>query len=100
MSTDFRRAERLQGLELSEIVQVSEAARAMRDAGHDVIALSTGEPDFPTPPHVVEAAHRAALHYCRALARRFPARADTPGLLCELRRFYRAAPEQKLRGRL
>ncbi|WP_040618184.1 pyridoxal phosphate-dependent aminotransferase [Roseovarius nubinhibens] len=62
MSTDFRRAERLQGLELSEIVQVSEAARAMRDAGHDVIALSTGEPDFPTPPHVVEAAHRAAVN--------------------------------------
>ncbi|MBU3001214.1 pyridoxal phosphate-dependent aminotransferase [Roseovarius nubinhibens] len=62
MSTDFRRAERLQGLELSEIVQVSEAARAMRDAGHDVIALSTGEPDFPTPRHVVEAAHRAAVN--------------------------------------
>ncbi|EAP76576.1 aspartate aminotransferase [Roseovarius nubinhibens ISM] len=47
---------------MSEIVQVSEAARAMRDAGHDVIALSTGEPDFPTPPHVVEAAHRAAVN--------------------------------------
>lgn len=44
-------------------------------------------------------AHRAALRYCRALARRFPARADTPALLSELRRFYRAAPEQKLRGR-
>lgn len=62
MSTEFRRAARLQGLELSEIVQVSEAARAMRDAGHDVVALSTGEPDFPTPPHVVEAAHRAAVN--------------------------------------
>lgn len=43
-------------------------------------------------------AHSAALRYCRALARRFPARADTPALLSELRRFYRAGPERKLRG--
>ncbi|QYX55570.1 pyridoxal phosphate-dependent aminotransferase [Roseovarius sp. SCSIO 43702] len=59
--TEFRRATRLEGLELSEIVQVSEAARAMRAEGHDVVALSTGEPDFPTPDHVIEAAHQAAL---------------------------------------
>jgi len=44
------------------------------------------------------AAHRSALRYCRVLARRFPERADTPALLSELRRFYRAGPEQKLRG--
>jgi hypothetical protein len=44
------------------------------------------------------AAHRAGLHYCRKLARRFPSRADTPELLSELRRFYRTGPEQKLRG--
>lgn len=35
-------------------------ARALREAGHDVISLSLGEPDFPTPPHVVEAAYKAA----------------------------------------
>ncbi len=29
-------------------------------AGGGVIHLEVGEPDFPTPPHVVEAAHRAA----------------------------------------
>ena len=44
------------------------------------------------------AAHQSALAYCRALACRYPLRADTPGLLAELRRFYRAGPEQKLRG--
>jgi hypothetical protein len=43
------------------------------------------------------AAHRAALRYCRLLARRFPRRCDTPALLSELRWFYRASPEQKLR---
>jgi aspartate aminotransferase len=36
-------------------------ARALREAGRDVISLSIGEPDLPTPPHVIEAAHRAAL---------------------------------------
>ncbi len=41
-------------------------------------------------------AHRRARGYCHALERRFPDRSDTPGLLCELRRYYRATPEQKL----
>ncbi|WP_298216631.1 pyridoxal phosphate-dependent aminotransferase [Acidocella sp.] len=36
-------------------------ARALRDEGKDVISLSLGEPDFPTPAHAVEAAHAAAL---------------------------------------
>jgi len=36
-------------------------ARALRAAGRDVISLSLGEPDFPTPEHVVAAAHAAAL---------------------------------------
>lgn len=36
-------------------------ARALRAAGHNVISLSLGEPDFPTPTHVVEAAHAAGL---------------------------------------
>ncbi|MFO1175904.1 MAG: pyridoxal phosphate-dependent aminotransferase [Paracoccaceae bacterium] len=60
MSDPFRRAARIATVELSEILQVSEAAAAMKKAGHDVISLGTGEPDFPTPPAVVDAAHRAA----------------------------------------
>ncbi len=45
-----------------------------------------------------EAADRRALRYCRSLARQFPCRRDTPGLLRELRRFYRSSPEAKLRA--
>ncbi len=41
-------------------------------------------------------AHRHAHDYCRQLERRYPRRSDTPELLSELRRFYRAAPDQKL----
>ncbi len=39
----------------------AERARALRAAGRDIISLTLGEPDFPTPAHVVEAAHAAAL---------------------------------------
>jgi hypothetical protein len=44
-----------------------------------------------------EAAHRRGLHYCRSLQTRYPDRSDTPALLAELRRFYRAPSEEKLR---
>ncbi|WP_170427328.1 pyridoxal phosphate-dependent aminotransferase [Ruegeria arenilitoris] len=73
---DFQRAERLQGIELSEIVRISEHAARLRAQGTDVIALSTGEPDFPTPDHVVEAANRAAIEG----QTRYPATAGTPAL--------------------
>jgi aspartate aminotransferase len=52
-------SERIDGIALSEIVAISEGAARMRAEGHDVLALSTGEPDFPTPPHVCAAAHAA-----------------------------------------
>jgi aspartate aminotransferase len=39
---------------------VSMAAKALRAQGVDVIDLGLGEPDFPTPPHIVEAAFKAA----------------------------------------
>lgn len=48
-------------LGLSEIVEISEKTNRLRVEGRDVIALSTGEPDFPTPDHVIEAANRAML---------------------------------------
>jgi len=44
-----------------------------------------------------EMAHHCAHRYCRGLERRYPRRADTPALLGELRRFYRASPDAKLR---
>ena len=72
----FRRAQRVAALEISEIVQLSERASALRAEGRDVISLSAGEPDFPTPPDVVEAAHRAAL----AGQTRYPATLGTPAL--------------------
>ena len=55
----FRAAQRLLGMEVSEILQITFRAAELRRAGHPIIALGAGEPDFPTPEHVVEAAARA-----------------------------------------
>jgi aspartate aminotransferase len=47
--------------ELAATFAMAARARALRAAGQDVISLSLGEPDFPTPDHVIQAAHAAAL---------------------------------------
>ena len=38
---------------------MTDRAIALRESGIDVISLSVGEPDFDTPPHVIEAAKAA-----------------------------------------
>ncbi len=65
-------------------------ARALRAAGHDVISLSLGEPDFPTPDHVVEAAAAAA----RRGETKYPPLSGTEALKAAVRRKY--AREQRL----
>ncbi|MBD8892624.1 pyridoxal phosphate-dependent aminotransferase [Roseibium litorale] len=72
----FKRASRIASLEISEIVQLAERAAVLRAEGRDVISFATGEPDFPTPLHVVEAAHAAAL----AGKTRYPATLGTAEL--------------------
>ena len=54
-------ADRLAAVKPSASMAASMAAKALRATGADVIDLGLGEPDFPTPPHVAEAAHAAAL---------------------------------------
>ncbi len=43
----------------SATLAVDARAKALRAAGEDVIVFAAGEPDFPSPPHVVEAAVEA-----------------------------------------
>ncbi|CUH48903.1 pyridoxal phosphate-dependent aminotransferase [Ruegeria atlantica] len=86
---EFQPADRLDGIELSEIVRISEQAARLRAQGVDVIALSTGEPDFPTPSHVVEAANRAAIDG----QTRYPATAGTPALRSAIATEAGAHPE-------
>lgn len=75
-SVRHEKAGRLSAIALSEIVQISEKARALRAEGRDILAFSTGEPDFPTPPEVIEAAYRAA----RDGQTGYPPTAGTPAL--------------------
>jgi aspartate aminotransferase len=54
-------SERLNNVALSASVVMTMKGRELAAQGVKVISLASGEPDFPTPPHAVEAAHQAAL---------------------------------------
>ena len=49
----------LQRIEASPTTAMTDRATELREQGRDIISLSVGEPDFPTPPHVIEAAKAA-----------------------------------------
>src|ERR1700742_4281901 len=57
--TDIRLADRLARLGTPSALEVLARARAIEDAGGKMIHLEIGEPDFPTAPHIVEAAVEA-----------------------------------------
>ncbi len=70
---------------MAATMEAAARARALRAAGHDVISLTLGEPDFPTPPHVIEAAHQAALRGDT----RYPPVSGTPALIEAVREKFR-----------
>ena len=57
---EFKIAKRLQRVEPSPSIVAAQRARELKAQGRDIISLSVGEPDFPTPPHIIEAAAAAA----------------------------------------
>ncbi len=52
-------AERLSRVKPSPTIAVSTKAMELKAAGHDVIGLGAGEPDFPTPQHIKDAGKAA-----------------------------------------
>ena len=52
-------SQRLARLAESETIAMSQRSRELQAQGKDIINLSVGEPDFPTPEHVKEAAKKA-----------------------------------------
>ena len=56
---DPRLTERISRISASQTMAVSEAATNLREQGVRVVDLSAGEPDFPTPENIKEAAVRA-----------------------------------------
>jgi aspartate aminotransferase len=57
----FEVAERLKNVKISASSAMTRKVRELRAQGVKIVGLSSGEPDFPTPPHAIEAAHKAAL---------------------------------------
>ncbi|WP_404442409.1 pyridoxal phosphate-dependent aminotransferase [Sutcliffiella horikoshii] len=52
-------AKRVSTLTPSTTLEITAKAKELKDAGHDVIGLGAGEPDFNTPAHIMDAAKEA-----------------------------------------
>ncbi len=59
MSADIRLADALERVKPSATIAVTTKAAELKRAGHDVIGLGAGEPDFDTPDNIKEAAIKA-----------------------------------------
>ena len=57
--TDARVSRRIAAIAESATLAVDAKAKALKAAGEPVIGFGAGEPDFPTPAHIVEAAVEA-----------------------------------------
>jgi len=54
-----RISQRVGSIEESATLAIDARAKALKAPGEDVIGFGAGEPDFPTPAHIVEAAEKA-----------------------------------------
>ena len=52
-------AKRMERIETSPSSVATQRARELRAEGRDIVALTQGQPDFPTPDHVMDAAYAA-----------------------------------------
>ncbi|AYD03750.1 pyridoxal phosphate-dependent aminotransferase [Neorhizobium sp. NCHU2750] len=78
-------AQRLNNVSVSASVIMTQKARDLAAQGIKVIGLSSGEPDFATPAHAVEAAHAAAL----AGDTKYPPVDGTPALKAAIQRKFK-----------
>ena len=60
MSAPARVSARLAAIAESATLAIDAKAKALQAAGEDVIGFGAGEPDFPTPQAIVDAAIAAA----------------------------------------
>jgi aspartate aminotransferase len=60
LNTVARISQRISSIAESATLKVDSKAKALKAAGRPVVSFAAGEPDFPTPAHIVEAAVEAA----------------------------------------
>ena len=96
---------RLDAIAPFQVMAILEKARALQAAGHDVIHLEIGEPDFATPQAIVDAG-RAALaagHTFYPHKPGLPVLRDTiarNGRAAVLAKYERSAVQRTIRGLL
>jgi len=56
---EIQLAKRVQRIKPSPTLAVTQRAAELKAAGHDIVSLGAGEPDFDTPEHIKEAAIKA-----------------------------------------
>jgi aspartate aminotransferase len=74
-------AARIGRIGVSPILASLDSESLLRSQGHDIISFTAGEPDFPTPSHVVNAAYEAM----RAGDTRYPPLTGTKALKLAIR---------------
>jgi alanine-synthesizing transaminase len=79
---DFNKLNRLPPYSLGEVIELMRAARR---AGEDIVDLGMGNPDLPTPPHVVEKIAEAA---CNARNHRYSQSRGIPNLRAAITEWY------------
>ncbi len=52
-------SKRIKRISVSQTLAMSQRSKELRDKGIDIIDMSVGQPDFPTPPHIKQAAKDA-----------------------------------------
>ncbi|MFK0259465.1 aminotransferase class I/II-fold pyridoxal phosphate-dependent enzyme [Streptomyces sp. NPDC090445] len=80
-------ARRLLDLPRSSFATMASGIARLVEAGEDVVNLCQGNPDLPTPPHIVEALRRAALD---PATHRYPAFSGLLELKAAIARWYAA----------
>ena len=78
-------ASRLANVKVSASVAMTIKARELAAQGVKVVALTTGEPDFATPRHAIEAAYKAALDG----QTKYPPQGGTPALKAAVQRKFK-----------
>ena len=67
----MHRAARMADIEPFHVMELMAKAKALEAQGRDIVHMEVGEPDFPTPQPIIDAAHRfitgGHVHYTHAL---------------------------------
>lgn len=82
----FRFSKKLKSLPPYLFVEIDKAKRKARQEGRDIIDLGVGDPDMPTPQHIIEKLYQAS---CDPSAHRYALDQGMPALREAIARWYR-----------